>query len=247
MTRLVVLADGHVGAECTEWLIARHPADLELIVTTEENVISAAAQAANVPTAIFEGSPQLAAMMRDRNLHPDLGLLLWWPDIIKAPLIGLPRQGFVNTHPSLLPYNRGKHYNFWAIVEQAPFGVSLHKVEEGIDTGPIVAQAELAYGWEDTGETLFLRAREAMIQLVKDSYGRLRTGELNPQPQDLDKGSFHRASEIDKASWIELDSATTPRNLLNRMRARVFPGKPACRFSDDGRIYEVTVSIKEIG
>lgn len=246
MTRLVALADGQVGAECVEWLIAHYRSDLELIVTVSENAISAAAREAGVRTTVFGGSESLAAMIGEYCQPPDLGLLLWWPNIIKAPLIALPRLGFINTHPSLLPYNRGKHYNFWAIVEQAPFGVTLHKVEEGIDTGPIIAQSRLSYGWEDTGETLFLRARQAMIQLLKESYGSLRAGKITLLPQDLEKGSFHRADEIDKASWIDLDNPTTPRDLLNRIRARVFPGRPSCRFEDDGRAYEVTVSIKEI-
>lgn len=240
------MADGSVGAECVEWLIEHHRADLGLVVTTNENKISTAAQAANVPTAFFEGSAQLFALVRQRELSFDLGLLLWWPHIIKAPLIGLPKHGFINTHPSLLPFNRGKHYNFWAIVEQAPFGVTLHKVEDGIDTGPIVAQSELPYGWEDTGETLYLRAGAAMVRLLKDTYPHLLTGRLTPASQDLTMGSFHRASELEAASWIALDEPTTPRDLLNRLRARTFPGKPGCRFADGGRTYEITVSIKEV-
>ncbi len=246
MTRVLILADGAVGAECTDWLIAHHRADIGLIVTTGENTISAAARAANLPSVPFEGSAQLAALVEQRGLSFDLGLLLWWPHIIKAPLIALPRLGFVNTHPSLLPHNRGKHYNFWAIVEQAPFGVTLHKVEEGVDAGPVIAQSELAYDWEDTGETLYLRAGVAMSRLVKDTYPRLRAGQITPVPQDLTKGSFHRASELDPASWIALDTPTTPRDLLNRLRARTFPGKPGCRFADGGRTYEIMVSIKEV-
>jgi methionyl-tRNA formyltransferase len=246
MKDVLLLADGAVGASCVDWLLANHRADIGLVVTTADNAISAAARQAGVATATFENSEQLAAHIGERGLEPDLGLLLWWPRIIKPPLIGLPNIGFVNTHPSLLPYNRGKHYNFWAIVEQAPFGVTLHRVDEGVDTGPILAQMPLEHGWEDTGETLYLRARAAMIDLVKASYPALRDGALTPRPRDAAQGSFHKASELEPASRIALDAPTTARDLLNRLRARTFPGYPGCRFEEDGRTYEVTVSIKDV-
>lgn len=246
MPQIVIMADGDVGEACTRWLIETHPDDLALIVTTARNTISAAAEAAGLPTIIFEDSAQICALIASRGLAPDLGLLLWWPRIIKPPLIGLPKRGFVNTHPSFLPYNRGKHYNFWAIVEQAPFGVTLHLVEEGVDTGAIIAQTPLAQSWEDTGATLHTRAREAMVSLVKQTYPLLRTGAYAVRPQDLAQGSFHKASELEPASRIALDAPTTARELLNRLRARTFPGYPGCRFEEDGRTYEVTVSIKDV-
>lgn len=246
MKDVLLLADGAVGAACVDWLLATHRADIGLVVTTADNAISAAARTAGVATAIFENSEQLATLAGKLGLVPGLGLLLWWPRIIKAPLIGLPKHGFVNTHPSLLPYNRGKHYNFWAIVEQAPFGVTLHLVDEGVDTGPILAQTALDQGWEDTGETLYSRARAAMIDLVKATYPALREGRITPRPQDASEGSFHKASELEPASRIVLDAPTTARDLLNRLRARTFPGYPGCRFEEDGRTYEVTVSIKDV-
>lgn len=246
MPQLVIMADGDVGEACTRWLIETHREDLALIVTTATNAISAAADAAGLPAVIFEDSAQIATLISESGVAPDLGLLMWWPRIIKPPLLGLPKRGFVNTHPSLLPHNRGKHYNFWAIVEQAPFGVTLHLVEEGVDTGAIIAQVPLRHGWEDTGQTLHTRAREAIVALVKRTYPMLRNGAYEIRPQDLTQGSFHKASELEPASRIALDAPTTARELLNRLRARTFPGYPGCRFDDDGRTYEVTVSIKDV-
>jgi methionyl-tRNA formyltransferase len=246
MKDVLLLADGAVGEACVNWLLANHLADVALVITTTDNAISAAARKAGVATAIFESSEQIVALVRELGLAPELGLLLWWPRIIKSPLIGLPKNGFINTHPSLLPYNRGKHYNFWAIVEQAPFGVTLHLVDEGVDTGPILAQTSLDHGWEDTGETLYLRARTAVIDLVKATYPALRKGSIAPRPQVASQGSFHWKSELEPASRIALDATTTARDLLNRLRARTFPGYPGCRFYEDGRTYEVTVSIKDV-
>ena len=242
--KLLVLADGHVGLEITRWLTVNFPEDVALIVTTADNEIAAVARQSQMRSLVFQSSAQLVEFAASERLEFDLGLLAWWPKIIHAPLIALPRRGFVNTHPSLLPYNRGKHYNFWSIVEKVPFGVSLHMVEEGIDSGDIVAQTELSYGWEDTGGSLFYRAREAMLLLFQKTYPGLRNLDFETRPQNLSAGSFHHSSELEAASSIELDKTYTGRDLLNLLRARTFPGYPACTFSDGDVKYEVRIDIK---
>jgi methionyl-tRNA formyltransferase len=242
--KLLLLADGHVGLEVARWLIASFRQDIGLIVTTAENEVAAVARDAELRPLVFQSSAQLAAFVAGEGLSFDLGLLAWWPRIIREPLISLPRRGFINTHPSLLPYSRGKHYNFWTIVERTPFGVSLHMVKEGIDSGDIVAQAELVYGWEDTGASLFYQAREAMVKLVQETYPKLRKLDFRTWPQDLTAGTFHHSSELEAASSIDLDKSYAARDLLNLLRARTFSGHPACTFSDGDAAYEVRIDIK---
>jgi methionyl-tRNA formyltransferase len=242
--QLLLLADGHVGLEITRWLIANFRADVGLIVTTGDNEVAAAAREAQIRSLVFQSSSQVSDFAAGESLSFDLGLLAWWPKIIREPLLSLPRRGFVNTHPSLLPYGRGKHYNFWSIVERVPFGVSLHMVEEGIDSGDVVAQAELSYDWEDTGGSLYQKAAEAMLKLVQATYPRLRNLDFKTRPQDLASGTFHRASELEAASSIDLEKTYVARDLLDLLRARTFPGYPACTFPDGDIVYEVRVDIK---
>jgi methionyl-tRNA formyltransferase len=242
--KLLLLADGHVGAEIARWLIANFYDDLGLIVTTADNEIAALADGLQVRSVVFQSSEQVTDFISNERLSFDLGLLAWWPKIIRQPLLTLPRRGMINTHPSLLPYGRGKHYNFWSIVDRVPFGVSLHRVDEGIDSGDIVAQAELSYDWEDTGASLYRKATEAMLRLVQETYPSLRSLDFQTRPQELDAGTFHRAAELDAASVIDLDGSYVARDLLNLLRARTFPGYPACSFSDAGDVYEVRVDIE---
>jgi methionyl-tRNA formyltransferase len=239
------MADHRVGAEITSWLINNYRDDISLIVAIAPGDITAAASAAGIPHVIFETHDQLVAFIERSGVTFDLGVLAWWPKLIRHPLLDIPRHGFINTHPSLLPYNRGKHYNFWAIVEQAPFGVSLHMVSPEVDAGDIVAQREIRYGWEDTGQTLYQKAGDAMIALFRDSYPTIRTLTFARRPQPTDVGSFHRASELEPSSRIELDRLYTARALLNLLRARTFAGHPACSFTDDdGKSFEVRIEIK---
>lgn len=242
--RLLLLADGQIGSDIARWLIANYRDDLALIVTTSDNEIAAMARDANAGSLVFQSSAQVADVITNEGLAFDLGLLAWWPKIIRSPLLSLPRRGFVNTHPSLLPYGRGKHYNFWSIVDRVPFGVTLHIVDEGVDSGDIVAQIELPYDWEDTGGSLYRKAAEAILNLLRETYPRLRDLDFEARPQDHGAGTFHRASELEPASAIDLDKVYVARDLLNLLRARTFPGYPACTFAAGDDVYEVRIDIK---
>jgi methionyl-tRNA formyltransferase len=237
--RLLLMAHNVVGTRITNFLLNNYKKDLSLVVTTGENYIFRECNRMSVPvrTSTEKWYP----------IPPvDLGILAWWPHIIKKELIEFPKHGFINTHPSYLPYNRGKHYNFWALAEQTPFGVTLHRVDEGIDTGPIIAQRKIPYGWTDTGETLYYKAQDAMVDLFMETYPKLRRLKFKERKQAADKGSFHKAEDIALASQIHLDATYKARDLLNLLRARTFDLKPNCWFMDKGVEYEVSTTIRRV-
>jgi methionyl-tRNA formyltransferase len=242
--RLLLFADGDVGRKIANFLFEKFRQDLVLVVTTKENDIYRNAELNGIPVCVYDSEKNI----ENRILcEVDLGLLAWWPKILKSTsLMKLPKRGFVNTHPSLLPYNRGKHYNFWAIVEQAPFGVTLHLVDSLVDNGDIIAQAEITYDWCDTGETLYKKAQVSMLDLFINTYPLLRTNTYILKPQDKNIGSFHRASELEYASKIQLDSIYSARALLNLLRARTFAGYPGCEFEENNSRYEISVTIKKV-
>lgn len=179
-----------------------------------------------------------------KAINPEIILLAWWSYIIKLPLIEIPKLGTLNFHPSYLPYNRGKHYNFWTIVENTPFGVTIHWVDEGVDSGDIAFQALIEKTWEDTGEILYYKAQEEIIKLFKDNFQRIRDGQIPRIKQNTAEGSFHKASELTEASRINLDKEYKAEDLLNLLRAKTFPPHPAAWFYDkDGTKFEVRVKI----
>lgn len=241
--RLLLFCDARVGNAIGQWLLENYPEDIGAVVTISENAVCLAARRRGIPCLLFESEAQLRAALG--ALSPfELGILAWWPKLISPALMSLALGGFINTHPSLLPCNRGKHYNFWALVEQAPFGVSLHFVDEGIDSGDIVAQQAIPYDWQDTGETMYIKAGAGMLELFKSTYLHIRSGAIQRTPQVASMGSLHYARDIDAASRIDLDKYYTARELINLLRARTFPGHPACHFEENAETYEITVNIK---
>jgi methionyl-tRNA formyltransferase len=91
-------------------------------------------------------APQTLALLA--GLQPDLIVVACFPYIFPAPVLQLPRYGCLNLHPSLLPAFRGPMPLFWMARQgEHRAGVTLHFMNEGADTGDIVAQT--AFDWPD--------------------------------------------------------------------------------------------------
>lgn len=241
--RTILMADGTTGLKITSFLMANFLDDISMVITTELNDITEIAKEFRVPTVVFRSTNQLIDLLPPKC---DIGILAWWPKVIERELISVPARGFFNTHPSFLPYGKGKHPNFWALVENTPYGVSIHKVDEGVDTGPIVARKEIRHSWLDNGQSLYVSANEAILELFKATYPLLRQGDLEFIPNDTRVGTFHFATELEMASQIKLDQRYIARDLLNLLRARTFDGHPACSFTEGGIRYEVSIHIRRV-
>lgn len=249
--RMALFAADYVGFHSCERLLAAGCQPAVLVVVDDEGApfrseIHRLFEGRDIPVFRFAELKTEEGLARFHACKVDIALLLWWPYIVKEALVNSVQTGFLNTHPSLLPHNRGKHYNFWNLVEDVPFGVSLHWVTPGIDDGPVAFQQRLEKTWEDTGESLFLRARAAMVELVVSNYDAIRRGAIPALPQSLEEGSFHLARELDPASEVKLDRNYSARALLNLLRARTFPPHPGAWFVDGGKKFEVRVEIRRV-
>jgi methionyl-tRNA formyltransferase len=117
-------------------------------------------------------------------LAPDLAVVACWPWRIPAALLAVPRLGFLNLHPSPLPELRGPEPLFWALQEgRRHTAVTLHWMDEGLDTGDIAAAAPLELpegaGWAELED----RAAGAGAALLSDLLPRLAAWELPRRPQ----------------------------------------------------------------
>lgn len=252
MSKLKVglFCDNYVGEKILRFMLDQHEEDVCCIVLKNRNTnFSDIVHKYNYKEEFIffnDELKQLEIIERIKALNLDYIILAWWPYIIKEPILNITKLGIINFHPSLLPYGRGKNPNFWAIVEEEPFGVTLHFIDEGIDTGEILFRKEIKIGWEDTGETLYRKGLESIIELYKNNYSKLVKGEISATKQDLQKGRLHLGKELDEKSEINLDEFYTGRDMLNLLRARTFEIFPGCYFYDDGKKYQVQIKIREV-
>jgi hypothetical protein len=115
--------------------------------------------------------------------------------ILRKPILDLFDKRALNIHISALPFNRGAHPNAWAWIDGTPSGVTMHVIDEGIDTGPIVAQRIIPLDPERTlAETYSDLIREAE-QMFAAYWPFIRTERYLTFPQ-FAGGSHHYAREL---------------------------------------------------
>jgi methionyl-tRNA formyltransferase len=227
--RVVVLHDGPVGA-----------AILEAVRQTDPDCI------AKTPQEYSEWDESLGVKFCPQWLtdyRPDWLILAWWPRIIHASVIAAAKHT-LNTHNSLLPWSRGKHPNFWSIVDRVPYGVSLHKVTPVIDGGDVYAREQISYidDWEQTGDTIYKLGLATMVSLFQQRWSSIRD---NPVAHPQSGGTYHEADEMEPTRTIDLDESMSARRLLNIIRAADCNGH-AAHFRDGVERYSVRVKIERI-
>ena len=235
-----------VGKELALFLTkSKH--DIEFVITCEDdpyeeeiyNIFSEAGIKCHRKLDV--NSPEFIEMLNGI----DMGFLLWWPTILKKEVIESVKHGFVNLHPSYLPYNRGKHPYYWSIVEGTPAGVTLHFIKPGIDDGDILFQQEIETSITTTGEELYNNSLVAIIDLFKEKYQDIIDMKYTPIKQKEDDGSFHWGCDLDKHSEIDLEKSYKAKDLLNIIRARTFNGSSSSYFVQDNKKYYINLKIYE--
>ena len=190
-------------------------------------------------------SPQSAALLRSLDLDYIFGI--HFPHLVSADVLSIPRHGFLNLHPAYLPYNRGWHTPSWAILEQTPYGATLHVMSEALDAGDIIHQKLLPIRPEDTANTLYARAKALELEVFVEAWPMLSTCSHTRSPQ-IGAGTSHRKKDLPSVACIELDEPTTAGALIDRLRALTTNNiGEAAWFEKDGRRYRVQVLIQEEG
>lgn len=107
------------------------------------------------------------------------------------------RGRIINVHTSLLPNQRGAHPVFWGFIEGATHGVTIHNIDRGIDTGPIMAQIPVQL---NELYCTFRSAWNQMNDIAQDFFLALWPNllDIEPQSQPLKGGTIHKASDIDR-------------------------------------------------
>lgn len=169
------------------------------------------------------------------SLKPDVAILFAYGKIIPLKWLNIPIFGFINIHASLLPRWRGA-----APVQRAienndkKSGITIMKMNEGLDEGPIIASQEIAINSETNGQTLIDQISHDSCSLLYNNLEKYLKGLLSPVDQDHEKSTY--ASKINKDE-SRLNWNTDAKILEQKIRA--FYPYPATWFSHKGKRYKV--------
>jgi len=119
------------------------------------------------------------------SLAPDLILVIGWTQLVKAPILRIPRHGCIGFHASLLPRYRGRAPVNWAIINgEEKTGNTMLLLEEGVDNGDIIAQREISIGLEDTCGSIYDRVAETEFEMLDEVLPLIREGRMPRKRQD---------------------------------------------------------------
>ncbi len=124
------------------------------------------------------------AMIQLRAWAPDLIVVAAFGQILRPEVLSLPKFGCINLHGSLLPRGRGAAPVQAALLAgDQETGITIMKMDAGVDTGPILSQRSVPILPEDTTGTLFEKLAPIGADLLLETLPRYFSGELQPQPQ----------------------------------------------------------------
>lgn len=177
-----------------------------------------------------EGSRELAELL---NAEPEIAafIVVAYGKLIPKVLLNFPPGGILNLHLSLLPALRGAAPIQRAILEGAKLsGVSLMKIDQGLDTGPVYKQAEVEILEEDNTASLTEKLIAAGIPLLIENLPSILDGTLTARAQDNSLATY--AEKLEKSDfrikWEESAEQT-----LNRIRAASPHPGAFCEFSNE--------------
>ena len=159
-----------------------------------------------VPARRSDIAPLLA------SVEPDLVTCMGFPWKVPADALAVPRLGWLNGHPSLLPNHRGPVPVAWAVRHGDPeYGITFHRMDAEFDTGPIYAQRRVEMGEYDDPDVFYPRMGPAMIEAFGEAVQKLDAGEPGePQPE----GGSYETFFTDEDATLDL---TRPREEVHRL------------------------------
>jgi methionyl-tRNA formyltransferase len=194
------------------------------------SAVKVVAEAANLPVLQPETLKDEEAKQALAALQPDLIVVAAFGQILRQEVLELPRHGCLNIHASLLPRWRGAAPVAAAILAgDAETGVTLMKMDVGLDTGPMIAHQALPITPDHTTETLTAVLAEVGATLLLDTLPDWLAGKIEAQPQDNNLATFapRLKKEAGRIDW------TQPAVLIER-QVRAFDPWPGT-FSEGPR------------
>jgi methionyl-tRNA formyltransferase len=151
-----------------------------------------------------------------QKLAPDGVVIIAYGQIIPAPLLSIPKFGWINLHASLLPRYRGAAPIHWAIANgETKSGVTTMRIDAGMDTGEILLQREIPISATETAPDLSVRLAEAGASLMEETLRGLMAGKIIGRAQDNINATY---APLLKKEDGRVEWSRSAKEIFDRMR-----------------------------
>lgn len=163
----------------------------------------------------------------------DLFVSMSFNQIFKTEIINLAKYKTINCHAGKLPFYRGRNILNWALInDEKEFGITVHYVDEGIDTGDIILQRGYPITDEDSYKTLLERAYNDCANILYDAIIMFKNGIVKAKKQiDIHPVGFYCSQR--KIGDEILNWNQTSREIFNFVRAICNPGPMASTYLNE--------------
>lgn len=174
---------------------------------------------------VIDSDANTELLKQIQNIKPDLGILAAYGKILPKELIDLFPKGILVIHPSLLPKYRGPSPVQTAIVNgDQETGVSIIKMDEKMDHGPIVAQSTESLNPHDTTDTLYVKLFQKSADDLVQILPNWLEGKIIPQEQDDSKATYTKILKREDG-YLDLKNPPAPEVIERMIRAMTpWPG-----------------------
>lgn len=246
--RIAYIGSVIFSAKALEKLISIK-ADVVGVVTKNESAfnsdffdLSSIAQSNDIPFHYTSNinSPETVNWIKE--LNPDVVFCFGWSNLIKKEVLDISRLGVIGYHPTLLPYNKGRHPLIWAkVLGLEKSGSTFFFMDEGADTGDILSQKEFVINFEDDANVLYNRLIENALVQIEDFCSQLETGNYTRIQQDITKGNTWR-KRGKKDGIIDFRMSSSVICNLTRALTKPYVGAHIEYNGTDIKIWEVELS-----
>lgn len=158
-----------------------------------------------------------------KECNPDIAYCFGWSQLIKKEILSIPQYGVIGTHPTMLPYNRGRHPIIWALaLGLTETASSFFVMDENADTGKVISQEIIQIKYEDYAEDLYNRIEESECRQILDFTEKYENGTISYIEND-DEGNVWRKRGVKDGM---IDWRMSSRAIYNLVRAlsKPYPG-----------------------
>jgi UDP-4-amino-4-deoxy-L-arabinose formyltransferase/UDP-glucuronic acid dehydrogenase (UDP-4-keto-hexauronic acid decarboxylating) len=196
---IVYFANHNVGCRCLEALVSEGLAPGLVITQQEEpehlsyDSVEVTAKNLRIAVHVYDPTRKERLVSRLEQMAPDVLISVAWRFIFPKAVLDIPRFAAINFHGSFLPRCRGANPTNWALISgEKQTGVTVHFIDQGIDTGDIIIQEKFPILPEDTAYSVRLRQDALSVVLMHTLAGYLRQGDLPRTLQNNDLATTFR-------------------------------------------------------
>lgn len=237
-------ADGPWSHEAFKLLIADKSVKIEFICVrydTKDETLKKYAEMNQIDYLKDKNINSDSFIKKLEEYNCDLFVSMSFNQIFKRQVLDIPKIGVINCHAGKLPFYRGRNILNWVLInDEKEFGITVHFVDEGIDTGDIILQRTFPITDRDNYKTLLEKSYIECAKILYESIKIIRTGNYTVLKQNtIDSIGMYCGKRQEGDEFIDWNQ--TSREIFNFVRAICLPGPMARSF-----ILEKTIKINEV-